>query len=405
MYTQRQGREMIENNNDQPKCEEVAITTVQMPVVGPTSAVRWEIACVEQLMHNRLSTEVDFGWPDSKIEYYGNRAKDPPQEINIKRTRDLFDERRSRDEYEVSLYLRPSTDMEVTWSLTVSSGEPNIERRIFHKMRAAIASHKFGPCASFRLGDLGQVGQIIKSTNRMRLKVELSIVAERVDSRRMIILPGPTLPSAISALRESEELRELSDVELVSCIDDSSYPAHRLILSARSPVFRAMFCHDMQETRTGRVLVEASSSALNQLLSFIYTDEISDLKQEEEKEQTLTEVFEMGARYELPRLQSLAEKQMQETLTIDNVAQRLVLAVRHSSKLLEGPCMSMVRNNISEVMKTDGWKLIANDSTVMAALVCHNQTLLKNNHNSGSSDNEEEKEESKSRASKKQRLT
>jgi len=357
--------------------EEVVITTVQSPVVGPTKTVRWEISPVDQLMHNRLSIEVDFGWPDSKIEYYGNRTKDPPQEINIKRTRNLFDDRRSQDEYEISLYLRPSTDMEVMWSLSISSGEPNIERRIFHKMRAAIASHKFGPCASFRLGDLGQVGQLVKTTNRMRIKVELAIVAERVDSRRTILLPGPTLPSAIGALRQSEELRELSDVDLVS-IDETHHPAHRLLLSARSPVFRAMFRHGMQETRTGKVLVEASSAAVDQLLTFIYTDEISDLRLiEEDDEGLLTEVFEMGARYELPRLQSLAEKQLQESLTIDNAAQRLVLAIRHGSKLLEGPCLTMVKDNVTEVMKTEGWKLIANDASVMAALV-HPRTLDNN---------------------------
>lgn len=57
-----------------------------------------------------------------------------------------------------------------------------------------------------------------------------------------------SIPSGISSLLRSGQN---SDVKLV--VGGSTFPCHSNILAARSPVFAAMFTHDMIESRQGQV--------------------------------------------------------------------------------------------------------------------------------------------------------
>ena len=66
-----------------------------------------------------------------------------------------------------------------------------------------------------------------------------------------------------------------SDVTLT--VGDTDIPAHKNILSARSPVFAAMFEHDCEETRENRVTIEdVDVEAFESLLRFIYTARVEN---------------------------------------------------------------------------------------------------------------------------------
>ena len=60
-----------------------------------------------------------------------------------------------------------------------------------------------------------------------------------------------------------------SDVSLL--VDGHEYRCHRLVLAARSPVFKAMFASEMKESLSGEVVVEeAQSLAFREFLRFLY---------------------------------------------------------------------------------------------------------------------------------------
>jgi len=68
-----------------------------------------------------------------------------------------------------------------------------------------------------------------------------------------------------------------SDVTLVAN-DGQEFSAHVLILASRSPVFAAMFEHDMKEKQEKRVTFDdLSSRVVKGLLEFIYTDIVVDI--------------------------------------------------------------------------------------------------------------------------------
>ena len=78
-------------------------------------------------------------------------------------------------------------------------------------------------------------------------------------------------------------IKQLTDVEfIVSC---KSFSAHRFILSARSPVFTAMFNSDMTEANTGTVEInETNPDVFEIFLKFLYTGTLEPFSLAEDKQ-------------------------------------------------------------------------------------------------------------------------
>ncbi len=57
------------------------------------------------------------------------------------------------------------------------------------------------------------------------------------------------------------------------------YYAHKAILAARSPVFAAMFEHEMEEKKQNRVeITDMDHEVLREMLRFIYTGKATNLE-------------------------------------------------------------------------------------------------------------------------------
>ena len=64
--------------------------------------------------------------------------------------------------------------------------------------------------------------------------------------------------------------RMMTDVEFL--VGEEAFGAHRSLLSARSPVFAAMFASGMKEAETGQVRIEdVDPTTFQQFLKFLYT--------------------------------------------------------------------------------------------------------------------------------------
>lgn len=61
-------------------------------------------------------------------------------------------------------------------------------------------------------------------------------------------------------------------------MEDEELPAHRIILTARSPVFRALLNSDMREGKEGVVVIEdVRAPVFRALLHFVYTDALPEV--------------------------------------------------------------------------------------------------------------------------------
>lgn len=109
----------------------------------------------------------------------------------------------------------------------------------------------------------------------------------------------------------------LSDVEVVCTVGGArkSFRAHRLILAARSPVFKAMFLTSMRENRAGRLVIEDSSpEAVKCMLDFAYKDECESLD-----EANIVDVLKIANKYDMPGLRDIGLDFMAQNSRSDNV--------------------------------------------------------------------------------------
>ncbi|XP_049769514.1 ankyrin repeat domain-containing protein 65-like [Schistocerca cancellata] len=126
--------------------------------------------------------------------------------------------------------------------------------------------------------------------------------------------------------------------------------AHRAVLAARSPVFRAMFQHDTLEASCGEVrMADVEGPVMRQLLSYVYTLQAPQLTG------TAPELLAAADRYGLSALKAACEQQVLAQLEVETAAAAAVLAVRHSCPSLTAAAIHFRRSQTHKVMATQGW--------------------------------------------------
>ncbi|KAJ3685523.1 hypothetical protein LUZ61_014687 [Rhynchospora tenuis] len=188
----------------------------------------------------------------------------------------------------------------------------------------------------------------------LSVKLHLTVVKPFfVDgTRKQIIVPSSDLYQHFGWLLESGEG---ADVTLE--IDDEVFSAHRNVLAARSPVFRAQLFGSMMESKMDKITIkDLSADVFKLMLQFIYTDM---LPPEVEVSIGMTQNLLVAAdRYGLERLKVICEKKLCDSLDVETVATTLLLANQHNCGQLKDVCIDFVASSdaVGAVMETDGFK-------------------------------------------------
>ena len=109
--------------------------------------------------------------------------------------------------------------------------------------------------------------------------LQVSVVADSVNisgqnNSIQFKVPECRLSEDLSGLFESQKF---SDVIL--SVNGREFFAHKAILAARSPVFAAMFEHEMEEKKQNRVeITDMDHDVLREMLRFIYTGKAPNLE-------------------------------------------------------------------------------------------------------------------------------
>ena len=154
-------------------------------------------------------------------------------------------------------------------------------------------------------------------------------------------------------LKQLLDTRDGSDVVLVAN-DGQQFPAHTLILASRSPVFAAMFKHNMREQQEKRVTIEdLDSEAVKSLLDFMYTDRVPGITQLETT--SVTSLLSAAHKYNMPRLKTLCEEEMAAKLDVQNAAEFLYTADLYDAAQLRTAAMHFTVIHMADVKRTDRW--------------------------------------------------
>ena len=109
-------------------------------------------------------------------------------------------------------------------------------------------------------------------------------------------------------------------------------PAHKFVLSLRSPVFRAMLYGGLSETLSREVEIpDFPAEVVRAFLSYLYTDSCDAAVMEQHGELLLA----AACKYQVTGLESLCEEHLCATLSVENVVNVLFLADLYEARRLK----------------------------------------------------------------------
>ncbi|KAK3930686.1 BTB and MATH domain-containing protein 43 [Frankliniella fusca] len=175
---------------------------------------------------------------------------------------------------------------------------------------------------------------------------EMTLLA-RVSTHYRCAPCGPCGPCADwSRLRAMQELAEVTLL-----LGDVAIPAHKLVLCARSPVFRSMFTLNFKEAKEMVVHVkDARPEAFDKFLEYLYSGQVQDFEQME------LQILLIADRYQVEDLKILCQIEMFDKVNTSNVLETLVLADKVNAQLLKKNALSVAVDNIGVVMASPSWK-------------------------------------------------
>uniref|UniRef100_A0ACD5ZN90 Uncharacterized protein n=1 Tax=Avena sativa TaxID=4498 RepID=A0ACD5ZN90_AVESA len=174
--------------------------------------------------------------------------------------------------------------------------------------------------------------------------------------------PIPVPPSDIRThLGHMLDLAEGTDVSFI--VDDETFPAHRAVLAARSPVFRAELFGSMAEaTMPSITLHDITPATFRVMLRFIYTDELpAEDKPTDSSTEMIENLLAAADRYALDRLKIICAQKLWDKVSIDTVATILACAETYSCYELKNKCIDffVLEENFREAIFTDGYVPLA----------------------------------------------
>lgn len=171
------------------------------------------------------------------------------------------------------------------------------------------------------------------------------------------ILSGPAILSSNEEENPSlnQDLEQIfnnrSGTDICFIINGKEIKAHKMILSARSPVFGAMLESGMMEAVSNRVEIkDIAPDIFETLLRFIYTDRV-DLTKIDSRD-----LLAAANRYLLPLLKFQCQHFLALKITTENCVELLALADLHNALHLKKSALNHIRLNRADIMKSEGWK-------------------------------------------------
>jgi len=154
------------------------------------------------------------------------------------------------------------------------------------------------------------------------------------------------------------ENQEFCDFEIA--FGEKSLKCHKVVLGSRSPVFKAMFQNDMEESVAQKVEPKTFDfDTTYHLLKFIYKGYI----EADVLEKFAESLFKAADFYAINDLKRICEKILMRQLTLKNMLEYYVLGDMYKASELKSTSKNLIVINSKELLKQKDWKSQLNGSS------------------------------------------
>ncbi|KAK8543399.1 hypothetical protein V6N13_136089 [Hibiscus sabdariffa] len=143
--------------------------------------------------------------------------------------------------------------------------------------------------------------------------------------------------------------------------------SHKLVLAARSPVFRSEFFDGADVEKKEIVITSLEPRVFKALLHFIYRDTLSEdvesvgsssASESSVSETLIVKLLAAADRYRLERLKLMCESRLCKNISVNSVAKILALADEYHATELKAVCLRFAAENLAAVMRSDGFEYL-----------------------------------------------
>jgi len=168
--------------------------------------------------------------------------------------------------------------------------------------------------------------------------------------------------SLLADLAELLDTEDTSDISLVC--QGVEIRAHRLVLGARSPVFKAMFKSDMVEKINGEVNIEdAGVDEVRQMVRYMYTAKI------DHSFTKVKELLVLANKYQVLELVNFCSSKIFESLSEDNALEIGMFGEIHNSDILINRCAKYICYDMTDSLNTDWMEKIQESPKLMLQII------------------------------------
>ncbi|XP_061413326.1 speckle-type POZ protein isoform X2 [Lethenteron reissneri] len=187
--------------------------------------------------------------------------------------------------------------------------------------------------------------------DKLTLFCEVSVVQDSVNISGQSSMSTLKVPDCRLAVDFGEIWDNSRFTDCLLRVGGQEFKAHKAVLAGRSLVFNAMFEHEMEESKKNRVEInDVEPDVFKEMMRFVYTGRAPNL------EKMADDLLAAADKYALERLKVMCEEALCTNLSVENVAETLILADLHSAEQLKAQAIDFINSHATDVMETAGWK-------------------------------------------------
>ncbi|XBI57913.1 hypothetical protein VPH35_039223 [Triticum aestivum] len=184
---------------------------------------------------------------------------------------------------------------------------------------------------------------------RSELEASLYLRDDRLTIECVITIAEDAKPFKVPPSDITEHLGKLlrgkEGADVVFEVQGEAFPAHKVVLAMRSPVFKAELYGARREKNTSHITIADMQPAVFEgLLHFIYTDSLpamDDLSQDDYQE-TIRHLLVAADRYAMERLKIICESILCENIDAKTVVTTFAWAYQHHCDRLNDACIQFI---------------------------------------------------------------